>query len=319
MKVIVNSEDDESALFLMVFHHKDDGFYLNLSKRYFYQVLAGETTGVPGIYMVDSMHNINNRRSSEKSTFGELRGLHWCWKEKKEKKYKYYGLMQYRRYFLKPRGGVLTFSLFLESKIFNYIRGLTYRFNTPIFKKIITKSERIKGNWLHFGSRDFDRSLTNEISQFNYFVKNNFKNYDFMVAEPRYSVNNLKVEYLSSQNFPEDLVILREIIQKYHSQYLQTFDEVWSSNKLYEHNMFIMKDKYFESYMDWLFDIVFRLEKEMDFENRTSHQQRAIGFISERLLTVFFEHIRKSEKIRFIELPVVLIGSKSKSKSKRKC
>jgi|SaaInlStandDraft_3_1057020.scaffolds.fasta_scaffold38136_2 hypothetical protein len=294
---------NNNILFLMVSHHQEDDFYLNLSKEYFQHILVEGSSKMPGIVVIGDNDNINNRRTDERSTFGEMRGMHWCWK--RINTYQYYGLMQYRRYFIKPRWRGVSFIFHLEDSLFNYMRNISCNYNMPIFKKIISKYDSLKGKVETFRRKDVKKGLDNKIFNFNSFIKKEVQKYDFIVPEPMYFVGNLKEQYLDSQNFPEDLSLLREIVESNQSQYLQTFDDVWGSNKLYGHNMFVMSSKYFEKYMNWLFSILFELEKKIDFSNRSDHERRAIPFISERLFTVFFEYVRRNEDVNFIELPVI--------------
>jgi hypothetical protein len=53
------------------------------------------------------------------------------------------------------------------------------------------------------------------------------------------------------------------------------------------YNMLICKKKIFDEYCEWLFPILFYLEKLIDLSGRTPYQRRAIGFLSERLLNIW--------------------------------
>ena len=52
-------------------------------------------------------------------------------------------------------------------------------------------------------------------------------------------------------------------------------------------NMFIMKRDKFDAYCEWLFDILFELEKRLDISNYNTNDARVFGFVSERLLDVW--------------------------------
>ena len=65
-------------------------------------------------------------------------------------------------------------------------------------------------------------------------------------------------------------------------------------------NMFIMKYDLFCEYMDWLFSILFELEKRLDISDYTDNDKRVFGFVAERLLDVWID----TNMLDYIELPV---------------
>ncbi len=71
--------------------------------------------------------------------------------------------------------------------------------------------------------------------------------------------------------------------------------------KLYLYNMFIMKKKDFDEYCKWLFDILFKLESQIDISNYDNYQSRIFGFLSERLFNVWI----KKHNLKIKEIPVI--------------
>ena len=67
--------------------------------------------------------------------------------------------------------------------------------------------------------------------------------------------------------------------------------------------MFIMKKEILHDYCQWLFSILFELEKELDFSSYDAYNQRIFGFISERLLDVYL----LQNQISYQELPVMFM------------
>ena len=113
----------------------------------------------------------------------------------------------------------------------------------------------------------------------------------------RYSVR----EHFSRYHDIRDLDILKEIIQEKHSDYLAAFDQVLYGNRLYANNMFILKDIHYQELMSWWFDILFEFESRINIANYEGYQQRIMGFIAERLLTIWVYH----QNLRIKELPVI--------------
>lgn len=100
----------------------------------------------------------------------------------------------------------------------------------------------------------------------------------------------------------EDLDITREVLKEKYPEYLECFDRRMKSHKLSICNMFVMKKKIFDEYCDWLFDILFEVEKRTDIENYTTHQKRIYGFLSERLLNVWLD---KHNELRIRHLKII--------------
>lgn len=56
------------------------------------------------------------------------------------------------------------------------------------------------------------------------------------------------------------------------------------------------KKKLFDSYCEWLFDILFEMEKYVDLIHLDEYQKRLYGFLSERLLNVWVKHNKLKAK-----------------------
>ena len=69
--------------------------------------------------------------------------------------------------------------------------------------------------------------------------------------------------------------------------------------------MIICKKALFDSYSEWLFDILEYVENRTDVSARSPYQQRAYGFLSERLMDVFLT----ANNINYKEFPVIVTDS----------
>lgn len=103
----------------------------------------------------------------------------------------------------------------------------------------------------------------------------------------------------------EELIVkeIRSIIQQKYPSYLQEFDNVNGGCQSYVWNMMICKKKLFDSYCNWLFDILFELENRLtiDLSKMDVEQKRLYGYLSERLLTVWV----KKNKLEIYESNVM--------------
>ncbi len=69
------------------------------------------------------------------------------------------------------------------------------------------------------------------------------------------------------------------------------------------YNMFIMKKDIFDGYCQWLFDILFEVERRVDISGYSAYDKRVFGFVSERLLDVYLE----ANGIPYKEVPVMFM------------
>ena len=64
--------------------------------------------------------------------------------------------------------------------------------------------------------------------------------------------------------------------------------------------MFIMKSDLFDSYCEWMFDVLFELEKRLDISDYNAYDARVFGFVSERLLDIWIQ----TNNLTYINTPV---------------
>lgn len=101
----------------------------------------------------------------------------------------------------------------------------------------------------------------------------------------------------------EDLDKTREIIEERCSEYLASYDNVMKKTTGHRFNMFIMKKSLAEAYCEWLFDILFELEKRLDISDYNANDKRVFGFVSERLLDVWLE----TNHIKYRDIPYIFL------------
>lgn len=110
---------------------------------------------------------------------------------------------------------------------------------------------------------------------------------DCIVSKKRNYVIESVYEHYKNAHFAKDMDLTREIIAQDYEDYIPAFDKVMSGKTLHLFNMFVMKKEMFYAYCEWVFDILFKLEKQVDISNYDAYQSRVFGFISERLFNVW--------------------------------
>ena len=113
--------------------------------------------------------------------------------------------------------------------------------------------------------------------------------YDIILPVARHwRVSN--TQQYANYHIAKDWEMLRQIIKERCPQYLPAFERTMDhSNKAVGYNMFITKWKHFDSYSEWLFDILFEVERRVPPIDDPI-QSRIYGYMSERLINVFCEY-----------------------------
>lgn len=101
----------------------------------------------------------------------------------------------------------------------------------------------------------------------------------------------------------EDLDTTREILEEKYPDYLEAYDKSMKQTKGHRFNMFIMKKNKFDAYCDWLFDVLFELEKRLDISTYNKNDSRVFGFVSERLLDVWIH----TNHVMYKDIPYVFM------------
>lgn len=215
--------------------------------------------------------NISERRRS----FCELTVQYWAWKNVSAD---YYGLFHYRR--------------FLNFSKFHFLED---EYGSVLADCIDTESQRAYG-------------LTEET------MRNLIRRYDLVIPEPRNvskfpgSPSSILEQWSMAPDLHEaDLKTMLTVIARFSKEYYETAQEYLNGKNGYFCAMHIMKAEIFREYCEWLFPILFELEKELEITYYTEEGQRTIGHLAERLFGIFVTHLKKSRpEIRIRELQTVL-------------
>ena len=202
--------------------------------------------------------NTGDNISEKRESFCELTVQYWAWKNVKAD---YYGLCHYRRY--------LSFS---DRKL-----------PEDHYQNIIMQG--ITDKTINTLCLD-EKSMTKKIIQ-----------YDLILAQPSkvYSVYKQFGEAGYLQQSDLDLVV--QIIHEKYPECDDAAKKYLSGDKFYPCNIFIMKKRLFFLYSEWLFDILFELERRLDLKNASEERMRTVGEIAERLLGIYFTYLKQKENI----------------------
>ncbi|KRL95250.1 DUF4422 domain-containing protein [Limosilactobacillus equigenerosi] len=133
--------------------------------------------------------------------------------------------------------------------------------------------------------RDFNNVLTHEQAE------QLLAKYDVVVpAKRRYWIESNESHYRHAHhNRPFD--VMTEIIERDYPEYVPAMKRVYQRTWAHMYNMFIMKQRPFDEYCTWMFDILSKVEQAVATEVQTysTYEQRVYGFLSELLLDIWLE------------------------------
>lgn len=119
-------------------------------------------------------------------------------------------------------------------------------------------------------------------------------------AKRNYYIENLYSHYAHTLQV-EPLDITGDIIREKYPDYYPEFEKLHKRTSAHMFNMLIMRRERFDSYCEWLFDILFELERRVPTDGMDSFHARFFGRISELLLDVWIN----TNGVSYTEYPFV--------------
>ncbi|MGL5903418.1 MAG: DUF4422 domain-containing protein, partial [Cetobacterium sp.] len=126
-------------------------------------------------------------------------------------------------------------------------------------------------------------------------------NYDIILPCANIIKHTIEEGY-KKEHIEKDWEVMLEVIKEKYPEYYEVREQVFSNNKFYSCNMFIANKKVFSDYMEWMFDILFEVEKRIEI-SKDLYQARVFGFMSERMLNLYVY----KKKLKIKEYPALLI------------
>lgn len=138
---------------------------------------------------------------------------------------------------------------------------------------------------LFFDSKPYN--LNNVISIEN--VEKLLTKYDVILPKKRNYYIETNYSHYVHAHHKEPLDKTREIIVQYYPSYLSNYDKIMHRTKAHMFNMFVMRKVAFDSYCQFIFGVLEKLEDEIDISDYSIQEARVFGYISELLMDVWLE------------------------------
>lgn len=99
--------------------------------------------------------------------------------------------------------------------------------------------------------------------------------------------------------FEQGYELVRKAIAKNQPDYLQAFDDVMNGHNIFACNMFVTKREVLNAYCEWLFSFVIEAAEAVEVKEYDNYSKRVIGFIAERMWTVWL----RKQRLKIKEMP----------------
>ena len=125
--------------------------------------------------------------------------------------------------------------------------------------------------------------------------------YDFIVPQ-KITFDITVKDYYAKYHYEKDIWALRGVIEELYPAYLESFDKVMDGKEMFAYNMFIAARHQMDLYCEWVFNVLFELERRIDISSYNATQKRIFGYLSERMFNVYCMYHRKKLYYAFCEL-----------------
>ena len=145
------------------------------------------------------------------------------------------------------------------------------------------------------GNNKFEKVITKQE------LEELLKQTDIILPKKRHYFIETLYSHYGHTHYIKDLENTRKIIEQKYPSYISSFDTVMNRKFAHMFNMFVMKKDLIDNYCEFIFDVLFELEKQTDILKYSKYQARVYGYISELLLDVWIE----KNKLSYKEVPVI--------------
>lgn len=242
------------------------------------RALKKQWTGFAGKWLKENLvgDDTGKNISNKNPHYNELTAQYWAWKNL-PKNIEYIGFMHYRRH------------LNFTDTVF------------PINKWGLIERQDLDDNYI----KDFGLDEKN--------IKQFVKRYDVITVEP-WDVTNAGSESVydhyahgDPKLHIKDYDLTLKVLKKKYPEYAKSADEYNKSVYGYFTNIFVMRRDIFDKYNEWLFNILFEVEKKSDISNYDFQEARIYGYLSEWLFGIFVTHLKKTTDLKIKELQRTMV------------
>lgn len=131
------------------------------------------------------------------------------------------------------------------------------------------------------------------------------KEYDLITTEKLTLHSNYYEGFAVDHNL-YDLQVTAQVVEEKYPEYAECFERLVHGNQVYFGNICVMSKKLYDKYCEWLFTILFEVQRRIDVTGYDGYRKRVFGFLSEFLQMVWIQ----VNGLRPYECRIAIIGEK---------
>ena len=112
------------------------------------------------------------------------------------------------------------------------------------------------------------------------YIENILKDYDIIIPNNQLVPQNSVKEQYYCKHSAEDWEVCKQVVIEKYPEYTEAFEWMENSRTINICNMLITRKNIYDSYCQWLFDILFEVEKRINIQDKDDYQKRVMGFLS---------------------------------------
>ena len=126
----------------------------------------------------------------------------------------------------------------------------------------------------------------------------------YKLPKKEYSLKKVKNNFKIAPN-EDEMEHTRKVISDLTPEYLEAYDKYVDGHTSYLCNVIVAKKKILDEYCEWVFNILFEIERRMDKSTYINdpYRKRMFDFISERLLNIWI--LKNKDKLKIKEYSMV--------------
>ena len=111
---------------------------------------------------------------------------------------------------------------------------------------------------------------------------------DVILPPPRHYWIQTNWQQYAHAHHEKDLLVTQQVLQGMpDARYATAFASVMQRRSGHRMNLFVMKAPVFRAYAEWLFSVLFQVERQLDLTGYSAEDRRVFGYLAERLLDVW--------------------------------